>query len=201
MYQNFLLLAAILIGSGGIVVAENAKIEEPLAVVRTFYEGLDPDVQVHDLPEIFSDVSDLAPDIRSTNVAKYSGLNDLEVVWEFLRANRWAFLFEGINPKKTLDKARIAYLFFGFSSPEAFFDGSFGIEISLPLSKGAKEGIYKQVTLPMQKVKSTNGTEYKINIISIRINGALLDFSGEFDRTSDLWGLLGLNQDSPKGVQ
>lgn len=174
------------------MIADNTKIEEPLAVVKTFYEGLDSDTEIHDLPNIFNDLSDLAPDLRSTDTAAYSGLNDLEVAWKFLRTNRKAFLFEGIKPKNIFEKARIAYLFSRFSNPINSIDGSFGVEISLPLSKGAKEGIYKQVTLPMQKIESHNGSEYKINIISIRINGALLDFSGEFDRSSDLWKLLGL---------
>lgn len=192
MHWCFILLAAALIGWETTAASEEAKVEQPIAVIKSFYDGLKSDAKIHDLPEIFSGISDLAPDLRSANAAEYSGLTDVEVIWAFLRAHREAFLFEGIRPEKTLEKARIGYVFFSFSSPETFFDGGFGVEISLPLSKKAKEGVYKQVTFPMQKVESSSGVGYKLDVVSIRINGALLDFSGEFDRRSDLWKLIGL---------
>jgi len=194
MIRLLLLVGLSLFGIDANAQADNATNREPINVIRFFYEGLNSNSKSNELIDIFTGVSDLAPDLRTTDSTRYSGLSDVGVIWEFLRNNRNIFLFEGINPNEIINKAQISYVFSGFTNPETLFDGRFSVQISLPLAKGGKCGVYKQINFPMLKVQRNESTVYVIDVALMRVNGALLDFSSEFDRTKDLWSMLGLTK-------
>lgn len=169
------------------------RIQTPEQLLVAFYANLLSDKPVEDIPQIFVESTALAPALPGavSNVAQNSKAATA-AVWKYFRANKSLFLFPAIEAAQTTRKARLSYIFTTFVDATTFFDGAFCVELNAPLSKGGKEGVFKQVLFPLEKNTGPTGPRYLINVTSIRINGVLLDPAMEFDRSGNLYQQLGI---------
>jgi hypothetical protein len=168
------------------------RIETPQQLVTSFYETLLAEVLTSEVPEIFSESATIASALKLPSL---EGVQDnvqaTKDVWQYFRANKNLFLFNGVEPSQTLKKCRLNYCFVAFSNPSTFFDGIFCVELTAPLSTGGKEGVYKQIRLPLKKNDAPTGPRYLIQVSMITVNGVMIDPSREFDRKGNLYQQLG----------
>ncbi|HEY5891932.1 MAG TPA: hypothetical protein VIT91_01760 [Chthoniobacterales bacterium] len=179
------------------LIAEES-IETPEQVLSSFYVHLLSDVTTKELPCLFADPTVFASALKWPDL---KGVTDEAVanqaVWDYFRANRSLFLFDGIEPSQTVKKAGLSYCFVAFPHPATFFDGIFCIELIAPLSKGGgKDGVLKQIRFPLKKNEGPSGPGYLIEASMIAINGAGIDPSKEFDRTESFYRRLGFTSPS-----
>lgn len=169
------------------------EIETPEQLLMEFYGHLLSEKSTSELPQLFVEPTTFASALTWPNqegVVKCKAAAT-KAVWEYLRKNKNLFLFSGTDPLQTVQKTRLNYTFRGFRNAATFFDGLFCVELIAPLSRGGKEGVYKQIRFPLKKNDDPLGPRYLIQESMITINGVILDLPKEFERTGNLYQQLG----------
>lgn len=189
MRNAFLLWVLLCISVGTPLPAADRAADSPAELLRLFYAALmSDDSQVgpnlFDESAAFFEMSVVEPEAAMT--AK---------LWRFLRRNREAFLFRGIPPHETVDRARMTYVFTAFSCAATFFDGLFCVGLMAPASPAGKEGVLKEIIFGLQRNPKASGPRYLIDPNGIRINGVNLDPLGKCDRREELYRLIGIKPD------
>jgi hypothetical protein len=69
--------------------------------------------------------------------------------------------------------------------------------ITLVSTVAGAGGVYKEIAFPI--VPDGAPGEYKIEFTGIKVNGVLLDMSGDFKRDYDLWDRLGFSRVADRG--
>ena len=175
--------------------AAEVQLETPKQLLEVFYEELLSDKPLAELPQIFAEPTTFASALKRPNQEGVSDKRTATIaVWEYFRANKNALLFVGIDPSQTVKKCSLGYSFIAFSNSATFFDGIFCVELVAPLSKGGKEGVYKQIRFPLLKNSGVTSPRYLIQESMITINGVIFGPSEDFTRTENLYEQLGIKE-------
>lgn len=168
------------------------EVETPQQLIALFYENLFSEVPPSKLPELFAEPKSFASALKYPSI---EGVMDeaeaSRAVWEYFRMNKRLFSFDGIEESKTVTKGRLNYCFIAFSNPSTFFDGIFCVELTAPLTKGGKDGVFKQIRFPLRKKDNPSGPRFLIEESMISINGVTIDPTHEYERTGNLYQQFG----------
>lgn len=183
------------LGVSEITSQDAATSKRPEDIIRLFYETLYGDSPIDRCPKLFYEPDVLAGSLPDS-YKKVAGQDPSAVVWAFFRDRKQCLGFGGPEPRERARHARLGYLFTSYRSGAPFFEGGFAIVAIQTVSPGGNEGVRKQVVFPMQQSTSSDFL-YLIEPVGITINGTLLDVGNKFDRSTDLWQLLGLQKSAP----
>jgi hypothetical protein len=172
---------------------DDQSLETPRQLLAVFYTCLLSGAPIEELPPILSHTTTLASALPGApqRVFNDERLATVEV-WKYLRAITNHFLFPDIAPLETVRRARLVYVFTTFANAATFFDGMFCVELMAPVSLRGREGVTKQVRFRLEKNNRATGPPYAVDVSGIGINGVLLDPAMEYDRSRDLYELLGI---------
>ncbi len=178
---------------------DDAQVETPEAFLKIFYDNLLGDFPVTKCPEIFVNPESIAIDLPGPRKGSLKNkMSPSALIWEYLRDNKQLFLFSNMNPKETLQKAHVYYLFTGFPRGGNFFEGSLSIVLAAPLSKNGREGVLKEIVFPLEKQENSYVRRYLLRMMTVRVNGVFLDPWSRFDRSGNLYLQLGFPQKEKK---
>jgi hypothetical protein len=170
----------------------NVKVNAGMRLIEEFYMSLLTNNPIEQCPAIFApDSLGVAPDRQQEKM-------NLCRKWEFLRENKKIFLTEPFEnnefylPQDFFRKSRKVI---SFTNPTQgdYTSGHLYITLLSTVTSGCKDGVFKEISFPIAPVEGTDG--YKIEFFLIKINGALLDPYGEFQRDYDLWVRLGFKKE------
>jgi hypothetical protein len=180
---------------------EVSRTGTPEDLINLFYEYLLAEIPPMQCPEIFYEPETFVAAIPEKFKAQQnSKLSDTAIIWEYLRQNKQLFLFSYITPAETTQRTRLNYLFSAFPKGSIFFEGRLSVVLIAPLSKNGKEGIIKEIAFPLERNDISFQNRYLLNLISLKVNGILLDPAALHDRTGDLYQQLGFTTNSSAAI-
>lgn len=197
------LLCLLLVGAVAVAAkeasAKDQKVQAGLALVEQFYNVLLTNSPVAECSDVFaSDALDPAPSVQPPKEV-------LVERWRFLRMNRSLFLtdrFENsefYRPVDFFSKSRKMISFFNPPEAKPYTEGLLYITLVSTVARVGADGVYKEIAFPI--VPAETPGEYKIEFIGIKVNGVLLDMSGDFERAYDLWNRLGFSRSTDVGTR
>ena len=192
-----LLLVGVAAFGGDDSPAMDSKVQAGLMLVEQFYNILLSDTPEDECPDIFAEP--LGPQRPANEWRKI-----VTERWRFLRMNRSLFLTERYEtgefyrPTDFYSKSRKMVSFFNPPAGKPYTEGLLYITLVSTVSRAGADGVYKGIAFPI--VPAGKPGEYRIEFLGIKVNGVLLDMSGDFkrDKDYDLLKRLGFpRKDSP----
>jgi hypothetical protein len=190
-FLSLLLVGSVAVGSEK-APAMDQNVQAGLVLVEQFYNALLTNSPVDECPDIFaSDALDPDPSVQAPK-------DVLSERWRFLRVNRSLFLADSFEngkfyrPTDFFGKSRKMISFFNSPPARHYTEGLLYITLVSTVARVGADGVYKEIAFPI--VPAGTPGEFRIEFLGIKVNGVLLDMSGEFERAYDLWTRLGFSR-------